>query len=179
MARVSLFFPGCGAANRFRTWRCWCCSAVWSAPVLPRTVSAARSVTGPHTSIEFGHRRHDASVRPQWARSAMPTTTPCARVSYQSSNASCSTAVGSRHRPKRAVRCSNSSRLLQSTPSSLVDRILLTDRLPASASRRGSHPRRTPACRAAIKVPSCSRPSRTSPLGGPKRGRFETAFCLV
>ena len=86
---------------------------------------------------------------PQWARSATPTTTPCARVSSQPSNASCSIGVGSRHRPKRAVRSSNSSKAstirAAVTPRSDISRRSTTS---ASITLRQSS-RRTPACRRA------------------------------
>jgi putative transposase len=74
-----------------------------------------------YTSIEFGHRCRDAGVRPSMgsvgdagacprAGRAGPEGQRHVREFLGNPNASRSIGVGSRHRPKRAVRCSNSSR---------------------------------------------------------------------
>jgi putative transposase len=74
-----------------------------------------------YTSIEFGHRCRDAGVRPSMgsvgdagacprAGRAGPEGRRHVREFLGNPNASRSIGVGSRHRPKRAVRCSNSSR---------------------------------------------------------------------
>ncbi len=47
---------------------------------------------------------------PRWDRSATPMTTPCARASSPPSNASFSIAAGSRHKSRRAIRHSRSSK---------------------------------------------------------------------
>jgi putative transposase len=54
-----------------------------------------------YTSIEFGNRCREAGVRPSMGRSETPTTTRCARASSPRWNASFSTGVGSRRRPRR------------------------------------------------------------------------------
>lgn len=64
-----------------------------------------------YTSIQFGTRCREAGVRPpRWARSAIASTTRCARASSRPWNASCSRAAALRPRPRRAWRCLNSSR---------------------------------------------------------------------
>jgi hypothetical protein len=74
-----------------------------------------------YTSIEFGRRCRDAGVRPSMgsvgdagacprAGRAGPEGQRHVREFLGNPNASRSIGVGSRHRPKRAVRCSNSSR---------------------------------------------------------------------
>jgi hypothetical protein len=74
-----------------------------------------------YTSIEFGRRCRDAGVRPSMgsvgdaracprAGRAGPEGRRHVREFLGNPNASRSIGVGSRHRPKRAVRCSNSSR---------------------------------------------------------------------
>ena len=53
-----------------------------------------------YTALAFGKRCQEAGVRPSMGRWATPTTTPCARASSPPLNASCSTAVDSRHKPR-------------------------------------------------------------------------------
>jgi hypothetical protein len=105
--------------------------------VLRRSVESAQYTRS--SSVFVAVRQ---AYAPRWARSA----TPCARASWQPSNASCLIGVGSRHR--RSATCDLRIRrgLLQAAPPALLDRISLTGRLRASASRCGSHPRHTPAC---------------------------------
>jgi hypothetical protein len=101
-------------------------------------------------------------VRPSWARSETLTTTRCARASSPRSNARFSTGTGSRRRARRGSRSSNSA-----TPRSGMAR-----RIRAVTPRERDQSRRTRACHRA------SRPSRTSPSGGPKRGPSLTAASL-
>ena len=56
-----------------------------------------------YTSIAFGQRCREMAFARRRARSAMPTVTPCARVSSRRSNASCSIDSGSRTRSKRGL----------------------------------------------------------------------------
>jgi hypothetical protein len=131
----------------------------------PRDVIHHSDQGSQYTSIEFGRRCREAGVRPSMGSVAMPTTTPCARVSSQPSNASCSIGAGSRHRPTRVARCSNSSRA-STIRAAVTPRSDISHRSTTSASvaLRRSTPTHA-------SLPACSRPSRTSPSGGPKSGR--------
>ena len=103
-----------------------------------------------YTSIEFGHRCREAGVRPSMGSvgdaydnamcESFFATLECElleRLPVQDAGrgAQCDVRV---HRG-----------LLQSAPPPLLDRISLTDRLRAPASRAGGRSRRTPACRRA------------------------------
>src|SRR5208282_4149685 len=63
---------------------------------------------------------------PRWARSVIASTMPCARAFSPRSNASCSTAAVSTLKPRRAWRCSSSSRAgttpIAATPLSTICR---------------------------------------------------------
>ena len=128
----------------------------------PRGVIHHSDQGSQYTSIEFGRRCRDASVRPSMGWSATCTTTRCARVSSRPSSASCSIGVGSRHRPKHVVRSSNSSRA-STIHAAAIPRSDISHRSTTSGGimQQQSFPTHT-------SLPPCSRPSRTSPLGGPK-----------
>ena len=97
---------------------------------------------------------------PQWVRSETPMTTPCARASSPRSNANCLRGAGSRRRPRRAVRSSRSSKAFTihaaATPRSNTSR--------RSTTSTGIRQRQAIPTHASLRP--CSRPSRTSPLGG-------------
>ena len=84
---------------------------------------------------------------------------PCARVSLPRWNASCSIVPGSRRRLKRAPPSSSSSKA-----STIRD----ADIPQSGISPRSSTSVGTSAIPTHTILPSCSRPSRTSPAGGPK-----------
>jgi hypothetical protein len=84
-----------GSASTDRPTRS-CCDDQLNPPNIPRSNSVAAAVM--------------PACAPRWARSAMPTTTPCARVSSPPSNASCWHRADSRHRLRRDMRSSNSSK---------------------------------------------------------------------
>ena len=119
-----------------------------------------------YTSIEFGHRCREAGVRPSMGWSETPTTMPCARASSPRWNASFSTGVGSRRRPRRGPRCSSSSRA-STTRAAVIPRSGISPRSITSVITRPI-PTHT-------SLPPCSRPSRTSPPGGPQVGPSLTA----
>ena len=99
---------------------------------------------------------------PRWVRSATHTTMPCARASSPPSNASFSIAAGSRHRSRRAMRRSHSSRA-----STIRDAAIpRSDICHRSTTSAGIQRRRLIPTHSSL--PSCSQPSRTSPSGGPK-----------
>ena len=125
-----------------------CCDDHLSPASIPRSSSVAAVVMQ-----ACAHR---------WARSATRTTTRCARVSSRPSSASCSIGVGSRHRPKHVVRSSNSSRA-STIHAAAIPRSDISHRSTTSGGimQQQSIPTHT-------SLPPCSRPSRTSPLGGPK-----------
>ena len=58
-----------------------------------------------YTSLAFGKRCKEAGVQPSRGRSAMPTTTPCARASSPPSNASCWSDAGSRPKIEAKMAC--------------------------------------------------------------------------
>ena len=64
-----------------------------------------------YTSLAFGKRCKEAGVRPSMDRSAMPTTTPCARASSLRSNANCWSDAGSRPRSRPRWPASASSKV--------------------------------------------------------------------
>ena len=102
---------------------------------------------------------------PRWGRSETPTTTRCARAFSPRWNASFSTGVGSRRRPRRGSRCSNSSRA-STTRAVVIRRSGISPRSTTSVTRPiPTH----------ISLPPCSRPPRTSPPGGPHVGPSLTA----
>ncbi len=103
---------------------------------------------------------------PRWARSATLMTTPCARASSPRSNVNFSRVTGSRPRPRRASRCSSSSRVF-TIRAAVIRRLDIYPRSITSVCMR-SIP-------AHASLPSCSRPSRTSPPGGPEMGPSLTA----
>ena len=86
---------------------------------------------------------------PRWARSATPTTMPCARVSSPPSNASCLHGADSRHRLRHEMRSSNWSKVStiddDATPLSDISH---RSTMSGGIQRRGRS-RRTPACRRA------------------------------
>jgi hypothetical protein len=143
-----------GSASTDRPTRS-CCDDQLNPPNIPRSNSVAAAVM--------------PACAPRWARSATPTTTPCARVSSPPSNASCLHGADSRHRLRRDMRSSNSSK------ASTID----DDAIPRSDISHRSimsggiqRPRSIPTH---TSLPPCSRPSRTSPSGGPKKGPSLTA----
>src|SRR5271167_2720833 len=90
----------------------------------------------------------------------------CARASSPRWNASFSTGAGSRRRPRLGSRCSNSSRA-STTRAVVIPRSGISPRMTASVVMRPI-PTHT-------SLPPCSRPSRTSPPGGPQAGPSLTA----
>ena len=124
----------------------------------PRDVIHHSDQGSQYTSIEFGRRCRDAGVRPSMG--SVGDARACPRAGEAGPE-------GQRHvreflrnprmRADRSVPVQDTGRgascglrihrgLLQSASPSLLDRISLTDRLRASASRRGNQPRPTPAC---------------------------------
>src|SRR5271166_1692282 len=67
----------------------------------------ARNIPRSSSANDVGRR----VFAPRWGRSGMPTTTQWRRASSPRSNASCSIAIASRRRPKRALLSSSSSRV--------------------------------------------------------------------
>ena len=116
----------------------------------PRGVIHHSDQGSQYTSIEFGHRCRDAGVRPSMGS-----------VGDAYDNAMCESFFATlecelldRCRFKTQAEARNAHlrvhrRLLQSAPPPFLDRISLTDRLRAPASRAGGRSRRTPACRRA------------------------------
>ena len=86
-----------------------------------------------YTSIAFGQRCREAACGRRWDRSAMPTTTRCARASSRRSNASCSTGSASRTRPRPAWPSSTSSRAGTTRASPLRARLPLAGRRLSAA----------------------------------------------
>ena len=105
----------------------------------------------------------------RWFWAATRMTTPCVRVSSRPSSASRSIGVGSRHRPKPEAPLSSSSKAstirAAGTPrSDISPRSIMSGVIKT----RQSIPTHT-------SLPPCSRPSRTSPSGAPKKGPSLTA----
>jgi putative transposase len=135
----------------------------------PRGVIHHSDQGSQYTSIEFGqHCRKQACV-PRWVRSATPMTTPCARASLPLSNASFSRGIASGRSSRREAQSSTSSRgstiRAAATPRS--------DIFPRWTLSNGV--RRQRLIPTHVSLPPCSRPSRTSPPGGPKKGPSLTA----
>ena len=128
----------------------------------PRGVIHHSDQGSQYTSIEFGRRCRDASVRPSMGSVGDAYDNAMCESFFGPSSASCSIGVGSRHRPKHVVRSSNSSRA-STIHAAAIPRSDISHRSTTSGGimQQQSIPTHT-------SLPPCSRPSRTSPLGGPK-----------
>jgi hypothetical protein len=107
--------------------------------VLRRSVESAQ-----YTSIEFGRRCRMQAYAARWARSA----TRMNNAMCESFFATLECELLDRCRFKTQTEAHRAAlEFIEGfyNPPALLDRISLTDRLRASASRCGSHPRRTPA----------------------------------
>ena len=126
----------------------------------PRGVIHHSDQGSQYTSIAFGRRCREAGVRPSMGSVGDAYDTPCARASSRPSNANCSSAVGSRRRPRRETQCLPSSRA-----STIRDAV--THRSDTShRSNTNTGIMQQPSIATHTSLPPCSRPSRTSPAGG-------------
>ena len=123
-----------------------------------------------YTSIAFGHRCREAGVRPSMGSVGDAYDNAMCESFFATLECELLDAPPVQDAGRGAHRGLRLHRgLLQSTAPALLARISLADRLRAPASRE------QPSIPTHTSLPPCSRPSRTSPPGGPKKGPSLTA----
>jgi len=135
----------------------------------PRGVIHHSDQGSQYTSIAFGQHCREAGVRPSMGSVGDAYDNAMCESFFATLECELLAPAGSRHRPRRAARSSSSSKV-STIHAAVIHRSDISRRSTMSVATRRRQSIPTHAS-----LPTCSRPSRTSPSGGRKRRPSLTA----